>query len=123
METRRIDHVTVLSPDAGAAEATFRRIFDFASAPASLGGAALQVGDARIEFVTPAGGTPLAAVLASSGEGMAELCLEVASLDDAAAALERARVQHVSERTAGRRCLRIDPAAAHGVRLTLIERA
>jgi hypothetical protein len=122
METRRIDHVTVVSPDAAAAEATFRRIFEFASAPAALGGAALQVGDARIEFVTPAGGTPLAAVLTSSGEGMAEVCLEVASLDDAAAALERARVQHVTERTTGRRRLRIDPSAAHGVRLTLIER-
>jgi len=27
METRRIDHVTVVSPDNSAAEATFRRIF------------------------------------------------------------------------------------------------
>jgi catechol 2,3-dioxygenase-like lactoylglutathione lyase family enzyme len=122
METRRIDHVTVATPDAKAADATFRRIFEFASAPATLGGSALRIGDARIEFVTPASGTPLAAVLASSGEGMVEVCLEVGSLDDAARALERAHVQHTTEQVGGGRRLRIDTSAAHGVRLTLIGR-
>ena len=114
IDTRRIDHVTVVTPDAGAAEATFGRSFGF---PAAAPGA-LQIGDACIEFVTPPAATPLGAVLAASGEGMAELSLEVASLDAAAQSLTAAGIGY--ERDGG--VLRIDPKAAHGVRLTLIER-
>jgi catechol 2,3-dioxygenase-like lactoylglutathione lyase family enzyme len=114
IDTQRIDHVTVATPDSAAAEATFRRSFGFA--PAAPG--ALQIGDARIEFVTPAAGTTLAEILASSGEGMAELCLQVASLESAARSLTSAGVGHTRDGGA----LRIDPKAAHGVRLSLIER-
>ncbi len=120
MNTRRIDHVTVATPDAAAAHATFQRLFGFATAPGA--GAAVQVGDARVEFVTPAAGTGLADVLAASGEGMAELCLQVASLDDAAQTLDRGGIAYTSDAAAGRRVIRVEPSAAHGVRLSLIER-
>jgi catechol 2,3-dioxygenase-like lactoylglutathione lyase family enzyme len=122
METRRIDHVTVVTPDGPAAQATFQGSFGFPSAPATAGVSALQIGRARIEFVTPGAGTALASVFATSGEGMAELCLEVASLDRAAQTLDRARVPYANDRWDGRRVIRVDPSAAHGVHLTLTER-
>jgi catechol 2,3-dioxygenase-like lactoylglutathione lyase family enzyme len=130
MHTRRIDHVTVVTPDSPAALSTFQDSFGFAKAPPTgtvsgptMGAvSALQIGSARIEFVTPAPGTALAAVFAASGQGMAELCLEVASLDEAAQTLDRARVPYASDRSSGQRVVRIDPSAAHGVHLSLVER-
>ncbi len=136
MKTQRIDHVTVLTPDAARARATFRESFGFRDATVGALGAAaagsgaapesataLTVGQATIEFVRPAAATPLADALTATGEGMAALCLEVASLDDALESLEKAGVRCVTERVSGRRVVRIDPAAAHGVRLTLVEPA
>jgi len=120
IDTRRIDHVTVATPDAEAARETFRRSFGFAPAAARPG--ALQIGDAQIQFVTPAAGSALAMVLATSGEGMAELCLEVASLDAAVNALSSAGVAYTMDESAGTRMLRVDPQAAHRVRLSLVER-
>jgi len=120
IDTLRIAHVTVATPDAQAARETFRRSFGFGAVSGAPG--ALQIGDARIEFVTPAAGSALATVLATSGEGMAELGLEVASLDAAVTALSSAGVAHTIDAFADRRVLRVDPQAAHGVRLSLIER-
>ena len=130
MKARCIDHVTVATPDAAAAQATFRRHFGLPPTPAGgpgsspgVAGSALAVGGARIVFVTPAAGTALAATLAADGEGMAGLCLEVACLDDAVEALRRAGVHFEVETSGGCRGVQVDPAAAHGVRLTLIERS
>ncbi len=122
MKTLKIDHVTVVSPDATRAAATFEQVFELGRAaidgPAS--GAALAVGDARIEFVTPPDGTALADALRTGGEGMAALTLTVADLDDAARALERAGIGVTRGSDGGRPRLDVDPAAAHGVRLALV---
>ncbi len=123
MKTVRIDHVTVVSADAPRAAATFENIFGLAKAPgAPAGGVALTIGDARIEFITPAGDTPLAEALRSGGEGMAALTLMVADLDETARALERAAVAFETRTDGKRRALEVDPRAAHGVRLTLVAR-
>ena len=124
MRTLRIDHVVVATPDAGGAAATFRSHFDLRGA-ASLadGSPTLTIGNARIAFVTPAAGTSLADALAAGGEGMAAICLEVASLPEAEGSLRRAGVAFTPATAADRPAIAVDPAAAHGVRLLLIEAA
>ena len=122
MKTLKIDHVTVVSPDASGAAATFQRLFELPPA-ASGRAAALAIGDARIEFVTPADGTPLADALRTGGEGMAALTLVVADLDEAVRVLERAGIGATRRTDAGRSLLDVDPSAAHGVRLTLVASA
>ncbi len=115
MKVERIRNATVVSPDAAAAQKTFTDLFSLATA----GPGALAVGESRIEFVTPAEGTRLGEALATSGEGMAEICLRVADLATAADALRKAGVAFAEEQTDGTPGLHIDPSAAHGVRLTL----
>jgi catechol 2,3-dioxygenase-like lactoylglutathione lyase family enzyme len=117
MKTERIHHVTVVSPDAVAARGTFLDLF--ALPPAAGTTPALAIGSARIEFVTPAGGSRLAAALAAGGEGMAAICLQVASVADAEARLRSAGVTFTREDTPEGPALHVDPLAAHGVRLTL----
>ncbi len=121
MRTLRIDHVVVATPDAEGAAATFRGHFELAPSAPVTGSPALTIGESRIAFVSPPGGTPLAAILAKTGEGMAEVCLEVASLPEAEASLRKAGVGFSEEKKGAARALAIDPAAAHGVRLTIIE--
>jgi hypothetical protein len=86
-----------------------------------VGSPALTIGEARIAFTTPAAGGPLAAALAGSSEGLAEVCMEVASLADAAVALRTAGIGFSEETKGSARALAVDPVAAHGVRLTLVE--
>ena len=119
MKAVRIDHVTVVSPDGALAAQTFQRLFGLASASGG-GSPALAIGDARIEFVTPPPGTPLAQALEENGEGMASLTLAVADLDEARRALERAAVPFERRELAGTPAIAVDPSAAHGVRLTLV---
>jgi len=115
MKVSRIRNATVVSPDAVAAQKTFTDLFSLSAA----GPAALAIGESRIEFVTPAGGTRLGEALATSGEGMAEICLRVADLGEAAETLRKAGVAFVEEDADGARGIHVDPGAAHGVRLTL----
>jgi catechol 2,3-dioxygenase-like lactoylglutathione lyase family enzyme len=121
METRRIDHVVVVTPDAEGAAATFRGHFELPPSAPVVGSPALQIGDARIAFVTPESGTALGVILGKSGEGMAEVCMEVRSLTDAEASLREAGIGFTVETKGGARALAVDPGAAHGVRLTLID--
>ena len=129
MRTLRIDHVTVVSPDAPRAAATFERLFGLApaartdvAAEGASATAALTIGDARLDFVTPAPETPLADALRSNGEGIAALTLMVDDIDDTARALTHAQVPHTAQTFAGRRVLAVEPRAAHGVRLRLMAR-
>jgi len=151
MKPLRIERVIVATPDADAAATTFRRLFglnDAATDAAAAGGAAVTAGaaatggaattaaaagngdaarvlaisHAEIAFVTPAAGTALADALATSGEGMAALRLEVADVDAAVRALEHAGIRFELERNAGARIVHVDPATAHGVRLSLVGR-
>ena len=119
MKPLRIDHVTVVTPDATAASATFARLFGLASAPSAVAGTALAIGDARIEFVTPAPETPLGDALRAGGEGMAALTLTVADLGDTQRALAAGGVPFEVVTVDGRQTIAVDPRAAHGVRLTL----
>jgi len=121
MRTLRLDHVVVATPDPDSAAATFRGHFELAPAAPLAGAPALTIGDARIAFVRPAGATALAAILEKTGEGLAEVCLEVASLADAETTLRKAGIGFTTEAKGSGRALAIDPGAAHGVRLTLIE--
>ena len=123
MKTLRLDHVVVTTPDAEGAAATFRGHFDLIPSTPLVGSPTLQIGGARIAFVTPKAGTTLAAALASGGEGLAAVCLEVASLNEAEASLRKAGVGCTTETIGGARTIAVAPAAAHGVRLTLIEGA
>jgi hypothetical protein len=124
VRTLRIDHVVVATPDAAGAAATFQSHFDLAPGGALPGGApTLTIGGARIAFVTPETGTSLAAALATAGEGLAVVCLQVASLAEAESELRKAGVGFTTKTVAGRSALAVDPAAAHGVRLTLVETA
>ena len=120
MKALRIDHVTVVSPDGTRAAQTFERLFGLAPASGSAGGPALAIGDARIEFLTPPAGTPLAEALQTNGEGMAALTLAVADLDEAARALARAAVAFERRVVDGIAGIAVDPSAAHGVRLFLV---
>jgi len=140
MKPLRIERVIVATPDAAAAAATFRRLFGLkdaaaggAAAPGGAATAAAAAGDgnaarvlaisrAEIAFVTPAAGTALADALATGGEGMAALRLEVADVDAAVRALEHAGIHFEVEHNAGARVVHVDPATAHGVRLSLVGR-
>jgi hypothetical protein len=121
MQAKKIDHVVVATPDPEGAAATFRGHFELAPSAPVVGSPALTIGEARIAFTTPAAGGALAAALAGSAEGLAEVCMEVASLADAAAALRTAGIAFREETKGAARALAVDPAAAHGVRLTLVE--
>jgi hypothetical protein len=118
VNTVRIDHVTVVSPDGARAAQTFQRLFGLVAASGDRG-PAVTVGDARIEFVTPTPGAPLAESLETNGEGMAALTLAVADLEEAARALAGAGVAF-ERGVAG---IAVDPRAAHGVRLFLVAAA
>jgi len=127
VKTERIDHITVVSPDAAGAAATFARLFGLASAPVAASpdataSAAVVIGGARIEFRTPGASGPLAEALKSGGEGMAALALEVADLDRAIQTLQHAGIRFDPQTVGGRHILLIDPRAAHGVRLALMAR-
>jgi catechol 2,3-dioxygenase-like lactoylglutathione lyase family enzyme len=118
MKALRIDHVVVATEDPAGAAATFQGHFALQPATPLPGGSpTLAIGNAHIAFVRPAAGTAVAAAFASGGEGMAVVCLEVASVGDAERALRQAAVAYTTADGA----IEIEPAAAHGVRLRLVE--
>lgn len=122
MKTARIDHLTVVSPDGPAAARTFARLFGLVPAPGASEGGPLAIGDARLEFVSPAPDSALGEALESGGEGLAALTLMVEDLADARRTLAAAGVRVTDDTVSGRAALAVDPRDAHGVRLTLIAR-
>lgn len=130
MKATRIDHVAVVVKDLDAAVATYQHNFELekagGGAVASLGiaNAFLQIGDARIELMTPTSATgPVAEFLEQRGEGMYLLSLEVEDLDEAVAHLQGtgARVR-LAEGSTGQRLAFVSPKSTHGVLLQLLER-
>lgn len=121
MQAKKIDHVVVATPDPTGAAATFRGHFELPPAAPITGSPALTIGQARIAFITPQSGSALAAALGGGSEGLAEVCMEVASLADAEAALRNAGIAFTVETKGANRAVAVDPSAAHGVRLTLVE--
>lgn len=130
MKATRIDHIAVVVKDLEVAVATYQHNFDLEKVAGgevpSLGiaNAFLQIGDARIEMVTPTSATgPVAEFLEQRGEGMYLLSLEVEDLDEAVAHLQGtgARVR-VAEGSTGQRLAFVSPKSTHGVLLQLLER-
>ncbi|GIX47004.1 MAG: hypothetical protein KatS3mg131_1215 [Candidatus Tectimicrobiota bacterium] len=125
MKAKRLDHVAIAVPDLEAALATYRENFGLplagqGEAP-GLHRAALQIGDARLEFLSPTDAQgAVAQFLAARGSGLYLLSLEVDDLDAAVAEL-RARGIEVQLDTdaAGRRLARLRPEDTHGVLLEL----
>jgi methylmalonyl-CoA epimerase len=130
MKAKRIDHIAIAVKDLDAAVATYQHNFGLeqvsgGDVPAlGIRNAFLQIGDARIELITPLSEQgPVADFLAKQGEGMYLLALEVDNLDDAIAAIQSqgARV-HVATGSTGQRLAFVSPRATHGVLLQLLER-
>lgn len=130
MKATRIDYIAVVVKDLDAAVATYQHNFELekaggGEAPAlGIHNVFLQIGDARIELVTPTSATgPVAEFLEQRGEGMYLLSLEVEDLDAAVAYLQGtgARVR-VAEGSTGQRLAFVSPKSTHGVLLQLLER-
>jgi methylmalonyl-CoA epimerase len=130
MKAKRIDHIAIAVKDLDAALATYQHNFGLeqvsgGDVPAlGIRNAFLQIGDARIELITPLSEQgPVADFLAKQGEGMYLLALEVDNLDDAMTTLQSqgARV-HVATGSTGQRLAFVSPRATHGVLLQLLER-
>ena len=142
MRVRRLDHVVFAVEEIDRAAAAWARAFGLAAeaplrpanAPVEL--ALMPVGEPSAQTGARPGAFlelaralsdehPLAQQVAARGEGMFSLSLEVADLDAAVAEL-RAKGFAISGPDAGllpgTRIARFDPAAACGVRLSLIER-
>jgi len=130
MKAKRIDHIAIAVKDLDAAVATYQHNFGLeqvsgGDVPAlGIRNAFLQIGDARIELITPLSEQgPVADFVAKQGEGMYLLALEVDNLDDAITTLQSqgARVQMATGST-GQRLAFVSPRATHGVLLQLLER-
>jgi methylmalonyl-CoA epimerase len=130
MKAKRIDHIAIAVKDLDAAVATYQHNFGLEQVsggdiPAlGIRNAFLQLGDARLELITPLSEQgPVADFLAKQGEGMYLLALEVDNLDDAMTTLQSqgARV-HVATGSTGQRLAFVSPRATHGVLLQLLER-
>ena len=130
MKATRIDHIAVVVKDLEAAVATYQHNFGLektggGEVPAlGIHNAFLQIGDARIELVTPTSAAgPVAEFLEQRGEGMYLLSLEVEDLDEAVTHLEAVGTRvRVAEGSTGQRLAFVSPKSAHGVLLQLVER-
>jgi methylmalonyl-CoA/ethylmalonyl-CoA epimerase len=86
------------------------------------------IGDARVELMEPTGPTgPLDRFLATRGEGIHHLALEVPNIARAIADARRAGLRLIDESPRpgahGTRVAFIHPSSAHGVLVELIERS
>ena len=126
---KRIDHVAIAVKDVDAAVQTFARRFGFpverhGDLPAlNIRRAHLRIGDATLELFTPKSEeSPPAKFLATRGEGMYLLSLEVENLAAAVKVLETKGIGVRVERLAdGMQLGFISPKDTHGVLLQLIE--
>src|SRR5215470_10930215 len=120
---KKIDHVAIAVNDVDAAVATFSRHFGFpverhGDLPAlGIRRAHLRIGDATLELFTPKSEqNPVAKFLATRGEGMYLLSLEVESIDGAAKTLQAKGVAMRVERLPdGTQLGFVSPKHAHGV--------
>jgi hypothetical protein len=90
----------------------------------SAGEGRATVGDVLLRFLSPAAGRQAAELVASRGDGMYELIIEVDDIVEAMADL-RVKVVDVSGVELGedgRREIRINPASSHGVPIRLVEK-
>lgn len=127
---KRLDHVVIAVNDLEGAVATYQNNFGLAREEArevpSLGirNTFLPIGDAKIEFVTPLGAhSPIAQFLATKGEGMYLLALDVDYLPGAVATLaEKGIKANTVQAPDGGTLAFISPKHTHGVLLQLLSR-
>ena len=127
---KRLDHVVIAVNDLEDSVATYQKNFGLAREEAkdvpALGirNTFMPIGDAKIEFVTPLGEkSPIAQFLASKGEGMYLLALDVDYLPGAVAALADKGIKaNMVKASDGNDIAFISPKHTHGVLLQLLSR-
>ena len=129
MKAKRIDHVVIAVKDLEAAVATYQHNFGLekvsgGEVPAlGIRNAFLQIGEARLELITPLSEQgPVADFLVKHGGGLYLLALEVDNLDEAITTLQNQGARlNVTTGSTGQRLAFVSPRATHGVLLQLIE--
>jgi methylmalonyl-CoA/ethylmalonyl-CoA epimerase len=127
---KRLDHLVIAVNDLEGAVVTYQRNFaldreEAKDVPAlGIRNTFMPIGDAKIEFVTPLGEkSPIAQFLASRGEGMYLLALDVDYLPGAVAAFaEKGIKANMLKASDGNDIAFISPKHTHGVLLQLLSR-
>jgi methylmalonyl-CoA/ethylmalonyl-CoA epimerase len=127
---RRLDHLVIAVNDLEGAVVTYRKNFGLTPEAAgdvpALGirNTFMPIGDAKIELVTPLGDrSPITQFLASRGEGLYLLALEVDPLPGAVAALADQGIKaNLVKASDGNDLAFISPKHTHGVLLQLLSR-
>jgi methylmalonyl-CoA/ethylmalonyl-CoA epimerase len=127
---KRLDHLVIAVNDLEGAVATYQRNFtldreEAKDVPAlGIRNTFMPIGDAKIEFVTPLGEkSPIAQFLASRGEGMYLLALDVDYLPGAVAAFADKGIKaNMVKASDGNDIAFISPKHTHGVLLQLLSR-
>jgi len=127
---KRLDHLVIAVNDLEGAVATYQRNFaldreEAKDVPAlGIRNTFMPIGDAKIEFVTPLGEkSPIAQFLASRGEGMYLLALDVDYLPGAVATFADKGIKaNVLKASDGNDIAFISPKHTHGVLLQLLSR-
>lgn len=129
MQAGQLKTLTAAVKDVDSALETFRKNFGFAlarrttDATSGSDSAFLKIGKAEIELRSGKTG-PAAESVAARGEGLFQIELEVADLQDAHASLTEHGLRSAFETDGcGRRVLRVDVAHTHGVPLVLSQPA
>jgi hypothetical protein len=121
--TKRLIELSILTADLEGAAAAWAKASGI-HLESRGGEARATVGDVLLRFLSPAAGREAAELVASRGDGLYELIVEVDDVVEAMADL-RVKVVDVSGvelGEAGRREIRINPASSHGVPIRLVEK-
>src|SRR5690242_6628493 len=112
MMIKRFDRLDIATADLAGAVSIYENNFDFSVQPVSASEeAAIQLGDAQIRLQS---GATVAAMLESSGEGLAAIWLETDDVDKVAETLKKANVATSPIRVEdNRRLLAVSPEAAN----------
>ncbi len=128
---KRLDHLVIAVNDLEGAVATYQKNFGLTREEArdvpALGirNTFMPIGDAKIEFVTPLGDrSPITQFIASKGEGMYLLALEVDHLSGAVATLADQGIKtNTVKASDGNDIAFVSPKNTHGVLLQLLSRS
>ncbi|MGH7913677.1 MAG: VOC family protein [Candidatus Binataceae bacterium] len=118
---KRFDMLEIATADLTGAVKTYRENFGFGLQPGSaIDSATLKVGGAEIRLIA---GAAAAALIASTGEGLAGLWLEAEDIGQVLAALKSAGIEPPVPRVdKERRVLALDPNIANQVPLFIFDR-
>jgi hypothetical protein len=121
--TKRLIELSILTADLEGAAAAWAKASGI-HLESRGGEARARVGDVLLRFLSPTAGREAAEFVASRGDGLYELIVEV---DDVVEAMADLRVKAVDVSgvelgAGGRREIRINPASSHGVPIRLVEK-